>query len=65
MRLLGRRYVSDPYRARVQLRWKGHAYQWYYRRATRGIRLFWPNLLPSKLGSSIGIARIVLIARPC
>jgi hypothetical protein len=50
VRLSGRRYVSHPYRPRVQLRRKGHAYQWYHRRATRSVRLLRAHLLPSEFG---------------
>ena len=53
MRLSGRRYVSYPYRARIQLRRKGHAYEWYHRRTPGSIRVFWTDLLPSEFGNLI------------
>ena len=46
--LSGRRHVEDSHRERIQLRWKGHAHQWYYWGADGGLRLLWANLLSGK-----------------
>ena len=46
--LSGRRHVEDSHRERIQLRWKGHADQWYYWGADGGLRLLWANLLSGK-----------------
>jgi RNA polymerase Rpb2, domain 6 len=44
---IGRGYVTDPDRARVQLLWKGYAYKWDHRRTSGSLCLFWSYLLSS------------------
>lgn len=62
---LGGGHVPDPDRARLQLRWQGHAHQWHHRRTNGSLCLLWAHLLPGKVHEPLSIPFGTALTRPC